>query len=329
MVGDTQAAAATAITTAGLTVGTVTQASSTTVASGDVVTESPASGTSVAGGSAVALTISSGPPTYTVGGIVIGLGTSATVHVLNGADSVAVTANGSFTLPAGIISGGAYSVTVGTPTSAQSCAAQNAAGTIASANVTNVVVYCTYKVSVATLNNTYTVVGADFDSPSNGTTLTFDALVAAIYNGAGSINTTSTVDIGGTIYTGVAGSGTYAVTTTTAIPTFTNSTGASGGIQGVNGAAAVSAGTMSGTPSSIGVAVFAQCVSHNGFNQWQLHASRLIRAGEHGRHRCGRGSGHADQRERHRHVYLQYVGNNHQRHSQGGIYRQQRAGDRD
>ena len=255
VVGDTQAAAATAITTAGLTVGTVTQASSTTVASGDVVTESPASGTSVAGGSAVALTISSGPPTYTVGGIVIGLGTSATVHVLNGADSVAVTANGSFTLPAGIISGGAYSVTVGTPTSAQSCAAQNAAGTIASANVTNVVVYCTYKVSVATLNNTYTVVGADFDSPSNGTTLTFDALVAAIYNGAGSINTTSTVDIGGTIYTGVAGSGTYAVTTTTAIPTFTNSTGASGGIEGVNGAAAVSAGTMSGTPSSIGVAV--------------------------------------------------------------------------
>src|SRR5271155_3725511 len=42
VVGDTQAAAGTAITDAGLTVGTVTQASSATVASGNVTTQSPA-----------------------------------------------------------------------------------------------------------------------------------------------------------------------------------------------------------------------------------------------------------------------------------------------
>src|SRR5207302_9802605 len=62
VVGQTQAAATSAITTAGLTVGTVTQQSSTTVASGNVIGESPAAGTSVAKGSAVSLVVSSGAP---------------------------------------------------------------------------------------------------------------------------------------------------------------------------------------------------------------------------------------------------------------------------
>ena len=50
-----QAAATTAITSAGLTLGTVTQASSTTVAAGSVISETPTAGTSVAQGSAVSL----------------------------------------------------------------------------------------------------------------------------------------------------------------------------------------------------------------------------------------------------------------------------------
>jgi hypothetical protein len=61
VVGDTQAAATTAITGAGLTVGTVTTAASTTVPSGDVTSETPAAGTSVASGSAVTLVVSTGP----------------------------------------------------------------------------------------------------------------------------------------------------------------------------------------------------------------------------------------------------------------------------
>ncbi|TLY57089.1 MAG: PASTA domain-containing protein, partial [Gammaproteobacteria bacterium] len=48
VVGQTQAAATSAITSAGLTAGTVTMQSSTTVASGNVISESPAAGTSVA-----------------------------------------------------------------------------------------------------------------------------------------------------------------------------------------------------------------------------------------------------------------------------------------
>jgi beta-lactam-binding protein with PASTA domain len=61
VVGDTQAAAATAITGAGLTLGTVTMASSAAVAAGDVISQMPAAGTSVASGSGVNLTVSSGP----------------------------------------------------------------------------------------------------------------------------------------------------------------------------------------------------------------------------------------------------------------------------
>jgi hypothetical protein len=61
VVGDTQAAATTAITGAGLVLGTVTTASSSTVASGDVISESPSAGTNVNSGSAVNLVVSTGP----------------------------------------------------------------------------------------------------------------------------------------------------------------------------------------------------------------------------------------------------------------------------
>src|SRR5256886_8403166 len=50
-----------AITGAGLTVGTVTMQSSSTVAAGSVISESPTAGTMVASGSAVSLVVSSGP----------------------------------------------------------------------------------------------------------------------------------------------------------------------------------------------------------------------------------------------------------------------------
>jgi eukaryotic-like serine/threonine-protein kinase len=55
----TQDAAATTITGAKLTVGTVTQQSSNTVASGNVISQDPASGISVVQGSPINLIISS------------------------------------------------------------------------------------------------------------------------------------------------------------------------------------------------------------------------------------------------------------------------------
>lgn len=56
-----QAAATTAITGAGLTVGTITQQSHATVAAGNVVSQSPTSGTGVAPGSVVSVVVSTGP----------------------------------------------------------------------------------------------------------------------------------------------------------------------------------------------------------------------------------------------------------------------------
>ena len=68
--GLTQAAATTAITAAGLVVGTVTTASSATVPAGTVISESPAAGTSVAAGSAVNLVVSPGPAPVSVPNVV-------------------------------------------------------------------------------------------------------------------------------------------------------------------------------------------------------------------------------------------------------------------
>ena len=62
VVGMTQSAAESAIDAAGLVVGTVDQASSSTVPKGNVISQSPAAGTSMASGSAVDLVVSSGPP---------------------------------------------------------------------------------------------------------------------------------------------------------------------------------------------------------------------------------------------------------------------------
>jgi len=61
VVGETQADATTAITGAGLVLGTVTTASSSTVPLGDVISESPSAGTGVNPGSAVDIVVSSGP----------------------------------------------------------------------------------------------------------------------------------------------------------------------------------------------------------------------------------------------------------------------------
>ncbi len=65
VVGDTLSAATTAITGAGLVVGSVTTQSSTTVAPGNVISESPTAGTSVNTGSAVNLVVSASSASYT------------------------------------------------------------------------------------------------------------------------------------------------------------------------------------------------------------------------------------------------------------------------
>jgi uncharacterized membrane protein len=82
-----------------------------------------------------------GAATFSVGGSVSGL--SGTVVLQdNGADSLTLTANGPFTFPTQLAGGAAYSVTVKTNPSGQTCTVSSGSGTIGSANVTNVAVTC-------------------------------------------------------------------------------------------------------------------------------------------------------------------------------------------
>ena len=76
---------------------------------------------------------------YSVGGSVSGL--SGTVVLQdNGGDNLSLTANGAFTFATALAGGTAYTVTVKTNPSGETCTVSNGSGTIASANVTNVTV---------------------------------------------------------------------------------------------------------------------------------------------------------------------------------------------
>jgi len=81
---------------------------------------------------------------FTVGGTVSGLAGTGLV-LRTGTQSLSISANGPFTFPTPIASGGSYSVTVTTQPSGptQTCTVANGSGTVGAANVTNVAVSCT------------------------------------------------------------------------------------------------------------------------------------------------------------------------------------------
>jgi hypothetical protein len=128
------------------------------------------------------------PPNYTIGGTISGL--SGTGLVLqNGASTLPVSSDGSFTFGAAVASGSAYNVTVLTqPTNpAQSCTVQNGSGT-ANANVTTVQVTCaaaaTYTIggTVSGLSGSGLVLqdnGSDTLTISTNGAFTFATAVAA------------------------------------------------------------------------------------------------------------------------------------------------------
>ena len=79
---------------------------------------------------------------FTVGGSVSGL--SGTVVLQdNGGDDLSVAASGPFTFATKVATGAAYSVTVKTNPSGQTCTVASGSGTMGSANVTSVAVSCT------------------------------------------------------------------------------------------------------------------------------------------------------------------------------------------
>jgi hypothetical protein len=81
------------------------------------------------------------PPTYTIGGSVTGFTGGTLVLQLNGANDLAVNANGPFTFGATISQGGTYAVAISVQPASQFCSVGNGAGTV-NGNVSNVVVNC-------------------------------------------------------------------------------------------------------------------------------------------------------------------------------------------
>jgi hypothetical protein len=80
--------------------------------------------------------------TYAVGGSVSNLTGNGLVLQNNGADNLAVSANGPFSFATELASGSTYSVRVATQPTAQTCNVTNGNGTISNADVTNIAVNC-------------------------------------------------------------------------------------------------------------------------------------------------------------------------------------------
>ena len=88
---------------------------------------------------------------YTVGGTVSGVTGAGLVLQNNGGNDRAIAADGAFTFSTALAGGASYSVTVLAPPSGEGCSVTNGSGTVASANVTNVVVTCAAAPSAPTL----------------------------------------------------------------------------------------------------------------------------------------------------------------------------------
>jgi 6-phosphogluconolactonase (cycloisomerase 2 family) len=91
---------------------------------------------------------------YTISGTVSGLSGAGLVVQTNGANNLPVAGSGTYTF-ATLPSGSPYAVTVGTQPAAQLCRVSNGSGTVTSANVTTVTIYCTDTGKFVYLSNPY------------------------------------------------------------------------------------------------------------------------------------------------------------------------------
>lgn len=183
-----------------------------------------------------------GAKTFTIGGTVSGLNPAASVTLLdNGANSLKVSANGSFTFTTALATGATYSVTVGTQPTGETCTVTNGSGTVGSANVTNVAVAC----AGAT---TFTI-GGTVSGLISGRSVTL------LDNGTNSLSVTANGSF--TFTTALASGATYSVTVGTQPTgetcTITNGSGTVGSANVTNVAVSCTANkyTIGGTVSGL------------------------------------------------------------------------------
>ena len=168
---------------------------------------------------------------YTIGGVVIGLNAGLDVPIeYGGATALEVDKNGSFTLPTREPDGTSYTVAVGAPPAGQRCSVQNGARVILATNVSNICVYCTDKVTNATLNGIYELASLNINDD-------VDQLYTAVaFNGSGTEgSSTVTGDQAGTTFTKSTNyGGPYHVATDLALPALTTGTNNQGAIAGAD-----------------------------------------------------------------------------------------------
>ena len=114
----------------------------------------------------------------------------------NGGNDLSLSSNSPFTFSTLLADGAAYSVTVKTNPSGQTCTASNASGTIASANVTNIAVTCTANSATSAsddFNRANGSLGANWtDITDGGMSISSQAVLGSSSGLAGDIRTGET-----------------------------------------------------------------------------------------------------------------------------------------
>src|SRR5579859_6535958 len=253
VVGDTQAAATSAITGAGLTAGAVTMQSSATVAAGSVISQNPAAGTSVATGTAVALVVSSGPGTVSVPNVIGDTQAAATSAITGaGLTAGAVTMQSSATVAAGNVIGqnpaAGTSVATGT---AVALVVSSGPGTVSVPNVigdtqaaaTSAITGAGLTAGAVTMQSSATVAAGSVISqnPAAGTSVaTGTAVALVVSSGPGTVSVPNVIgDTQAAATSAITGAG----LTAGAVTMQSSATVAAGNVIGQNPAAGTSVAT--------------------------------------------------------------------------------------
>lgn len=131
---------------------------------GQTCTVSSGSG-SISGANVATVQINCVTNSYTVGGTIFGLTGSVTLRN-NGGDQIVLNANGTFEFATPVLHGGAYSVTVQTQPSGQTCNVIGGSGTINAANVSTVEISCGTVSAAAILNVAFDIKKLHFTWPA-------------------------------------------------------------------------------------------------------------------------------------------------------------------
>ncbi len=209
-------------------------------------------GTSNVTNIAIACTTTATPPPpapHIVGGVVSGL-TGQGLKVNDGIEDLAVTANGAFTFPTALASGGAYNVTVVTqPTNPnQTCTVSSGSGTVSTSDITNIMIACV--TAPLTLTSSSPANSATAISRAFVPVLTFSATLDATTVTSNSVTLTTAAGASQAITVEVTSLNQITVTPATKLAPLTSYTlTVSTGVSGIRGEQLTSAVSVTFTTS--------------------------------------------------------------------------------